>query len=496
MPFNEFEGNESWGYNPSFYFAPDKYYGPKNDLKSFIDACHERGIAVIQDMVLNHSYSQSPLVQMYMEGGAAAADNPLYNVVSPNQAYSWGYDFDHESQATKDFVDRVNEYWLTEYNVDGFRFDFTKGMTNTPGEGWAYDAARIAILKRMADHIWSVNPDAYVILEHFTDNSEEKVLADYGMMVWGRMDGPYRNAADGNHGGNASDLSWISYKARGFNHPHVVGYMESHDEERIMYWLQNYASNPWNTSSAMSRIKAAAALFFPIPGPKMVWQFGELGYDFSIDLNGRVGNKPIRWDYYDETERAQLHDIFSALIKLKTDEPAFSTTDFTLDVGGPVKKIGLNHNDMDVRIVGNFDLETLEVGPNFSQTGTWYNYFAGTSLEVTDVGQTIWLGPGQFRIFTTKQLEKPEITNVEEAVTQPDDHMHIYPVPAQDALFVNAPGIISSVRIYSLNGKVLYQQTLNSGSAELPVGHLDGGVYILRTDFPDRPPVFEKFIKE
>jgi 1,4-alpha-glucan branching enzyme len=33
MPFNEFEGNESWGYNPSFYFAPDKYYGTKNALK-------------------------------------------------------------------------------------------------------------------------------------------------------------------------------------------------------------------------------------------------------------------------------------------------------------------------------------------------------------------------------------------------------------------------------------------------------------------------------
>ena len=61
MPFNEFEGNESWGYNPSFYFAPDKYYGTKNELKRFIDECHRRGIAVIMDMVLNHSCGQSPM---------------------------------------------------------------------------------------------------------------------------------------------------------------------------------------------------------------------------------------------------------------------------------------------------------------------------------------------------------------------------------------------------------------------------------------------------
>lgn len=79
MPFNEFEGNDSWGYNPSFFFAPDKAYGTMNDYKTFIDACHERGIAVIMDMVLNHSYSQSPLLQMYFDEGKPSADNPWYN---------------------------------------------------------------------------------------------------------------------------------------------------------------------------------------------------------------------------------------------------------------------------------------------------------------------------------------------------------------------------------------------------------------------------------
>jgi len=52
MPVGEFEGNLSWGYNPSFYFAPDKYYGTKVSLQNFIDECHGKGIAVILDMVL------------------------------------------------------------------------------------------------------------------------------------------------------------------------------------------------------------------------------------------------------------------------------------------------------------------------------------------------------------------------------------------------------------------------------------------------------------
>ena len=57
---------------------------------------------------------------------------------------------------TQKLVDRVTSYWLTEYNIDGFRFDFTKGFTNTPGDGSAYDASRISILKRMAYQVWSV----------------------------------------------------------------------------------------------------------------------------------------------------------------------------------------------------------------------------------------------------------------------------------------------------------------------------------------------------
>ncbi|RZL12325.1 MAG: 1,4-alpha-glucan-branching protein, partial [Hymenobacter sp.] len=65
MPINEFDGNDSWGYNPCFFFAPDKYYGTKNAFKALVDECHRRGIAVVLDMVLNHASGQSPMVQLY-----------------------------------------------------------------------------------------------------------------------------------------------------------------------------------------------------------------------------------------------------------------------------------------------------------------------------------------------------------------------------------------------------------------------------------------------
>lgn len=152
MPVTEFEGNDSWGYNVATYFAPDKYYGTKNDLKALIDACHQNGIAVIMDIVLNHAYNSNSMAQMYWDNinNRPAANNPWFNQVSPNQVYSYGNDFNHQSLATKYFVDRVTSFWLTEYKFDGFRFDFAKGFTNTPGEGTPYDASRIAVLERIA----------------------------------------------------------------------------------------------------------------------------------------------------------------------------------------------------------------------------------------------------------------------------------------------------------------------------------------------------------
>lgn len=243
MPVNEFEGNLSWGYNPSFYFAPDKYYGSRHDLKRLIDEAHKRGMAVVIDMVLNHSYGQSPLVQMYLDRSSwkPTAENPWYNTQHnfQNPDAQWGYDFNHESTHTRQLIDSINSFWMKEYKVDGFRFDFTKGFSNTVyGQsdwGSAYDAPRIANLKRMADEIWRRNPHALVIFEHLSDNSEEKELAAHGILLWGNQHYAYADAAKG----NTSDLGWGFYKNRGWEHPHLVTYMESHDEERIVLECKN-----------------------------------------------------------------------------------------------------------------------------------------------------------------------------------------------------------------------------------------------------------------
>lgn len=418
MPINEFGGNEGWGYNPYFYFAPDKYYGLKEDLKHFIDECHKRNIAVIIDMVLNHSEKHSPFLRLYNEGnyGKPTPENPWYNVESPNPVYFWGYDFNHESPVTKALVDRINRFWLTEYKVDGFRFDFTKGFTNTPGDGDAYDQPRINILKRMSNEIWTVNPGAYVILEHLTDNSEETVLSNYGMMLWGNMNYNYNEATMGWQ----SDFSWGYYKNRGWSQPNLVTYMESHDEERLMYKNLQYGNSSGGYDiqelpTALNRMKMAGAFFFTYPGPKMIWQFGELGYDYSINYpsgedKDRLTPKPIRWDYYYEENRNKLYKTFAALLKLRNENEVFtsaqSLVDMDTDAAG--KRIKISHGTMNATIIGNFGVASLNIVPAFQHPGKWYDYFSGDSIIVINSNDNINLDAGEFHIYTDKKLEAPE----------------------------------------------------------------------------------------
>ncbi|MDX5419859.1 MAG: T9SS type A sorting domain-containing protein [Hymenobacteraceae bacterium] len=505
MPVMEFAGNDSWGYNPIFYFAPDKAYGTKNDLKAFIDKCHELGIAVILDIVLNQADYEYPYVKMYWDGNRPAQNSPFFNQQATHP-FSVFFDFNHESEATKALVERVNRHWIEEYNIDGYRFDLSKGFTqkntgDNVGAWGAYDASRVATWKRIYNEIRSYDETAYVILEHFGENQEEKELSGYGMMFWGNHNHDYRNMAKGQQ----ANPEGISYKVRGWENPYLIGYMESHDEERMVYdVLQNGNRNgSYNTrtlATALDRAKLAAAFFFPIPGPKMIWQFGELGYDVPIDQNGRTGMKPIRWQYQQQADRQKLYQVYAELIKLKLTEPAFSTEDFDLQLGNQVKRIILSHASMDVYIVGNFDTKTQLVKSGFPKAGTWYDYFSGREISLNNPDEDIQLQPGEFHIYTTKKLQTPQaglvpwqdiVLSAEEELA--GERVQVYPNPMQEATVLDLEGDYRGpvqVKLIDMTGRQLQNVRFlkNQQSQKEPVRlqRVPSGIYYLQVEQGDK----------
>ncbi len=413
MPVNEFEGNLSWGYNPSFYFAPDKYYGTKNDLKRFIDECHGKGIAVILDMVLNHSFSQSPMVQLYFDGQKPTSDNPWFNT-DAKHPYNVGYDFNHESGATRTFSKNVMKFWMEEYKIDGFRFDLSKGFTqkqsNNDSGFSTYDPSRVSIWRDYNHYIKSIDPNNfYVILEHFADATEEKMLADEGMMLWNNINHTMNEATMGWL--SNSDFQWGFYTNHGFSKSdNLITYIESHDEERLNYKNLTYgnisgAYSVKNLSTALKRQQMAAAFLLAIPGPKMIWQFGELGYEVNIDFNGRTGEKPIRWNYFDQPDRRALYEIYAKLIKLKKSNAIFNASQISSQLNGAIKHIKLMEANNALVVVGNFDVVPQMATIDFGSSGLWYNAFGEHLTLSTNVfSQT--LQPGQFYVFSKQPLNE------------------------------------------------------------------------------------------
>jgi hypothetical protein len=490
MPVNEFEGNSSWGYNPSFYFAPDKYYGPRNELKMLIDECHKRGIAVVIDMVLNHSYGQSPFVQMYMDNWTITPDNPWYNVESnfQNTSLRWGYDFNHESEATRGLIDSINSFWINEYQIDGFRFDFTKGFSNTPygSSSWGseYDASRVANLKRMTDKIREQKEDALIIFEHLADNQEEKVLADYGILMWGNMHYNYREAARGNAGN--SDLSWGIHTSRNWNSPNLITYAESHDEERIMFELLNsgFIEGNYNTrqlTTALDRMELISVFHIPLPGPKMIWQFGERGYEISInDFGGRLSEKPPRWEYLLDSDRTDLFKVMAQLNYLKQTYEEFSPDEFDFNLQGQARWYTMSKGGNEVFAAGNFGITSTTAALSFPAIGKWYEFFTNDSIVIDSPLQNLDLLPGEYRLYSSRKLAKTNVVTDTKKITTNQPEIRIYPNPAVDEITFSSDRDINEIQIYTLTGKLVYiMEPASKPVITIPVNNLTPGVYVI-----------------
>ena len=427
MPVNEFSGNESWGYNPNFYFAPDKYYGTKTKLKEFIDKCHLNGIAVILDVVYNQCDNDAPQAKLYWDAAnnRPAANNPWLNVTAPHP-YSVFNDFNHTSTATQYLVKRSLNFWAQEYKVDGFRFDLAKGFTQTVTNTTTvenYDASRIANLKRYYDTVIQNIPSEYMILEFLgtTPAQEEQEYAAYGWMLWGNSNYAYNQCTMGYVTG--SDITAMVYNSplRNFNNPAVIGYSESHDEERTMYKNLLFGNssggyNIKNLPTALRQEEAAASVIFTIPGPKMIWQFQERGYDSSINsMGGRVNNKPPLWHYMNDANRKHLYDTYSSIIQLRLNNPAvFNNTSFTYDLNSGLLKVfqiaDPNTAGKKVTVVANFDVTAQTKSVTFQAIGDWTNYISngvGTGINgatasnftLTAAAQSVTLQPGEYHIY-------------------------------------------------------------------------------------------------
>lgn len=533
MPVMEFEGNESWGYNTSFHMALDKFYGTSDKLKELIDLCHQNGIAVILDVALNHAFGKNPMVRMWMNDpdgdgfGSPTAENPYFNTAAKH-SYSVGEDFNHQSIRTQHYVKRVIKQWVEEYKIDGLRWDLTKGFTQncTASDETCtntYQQDRVDVLKSYADYSWSLDPTHYTIFEHLGTDLEEQQWANYkiaespskGIMMWGNLNGAYNELSMGYTG----NISRMTSSSRGFTANRLIGYAESHDEERLMYKNIQYgnSSNPAHNvktlSTALSRMSAIGAVSLLVPGPKMIWHFGDLGWDSSIFTcnNGTINDasatisgdckldtKPQpQWtgNWLANSDRSKIYNDWAKMITLKTKEPVFSGTATMANTSSlypniKITNAALNSTQLkDILIIANFNVTTQNVATGFSYPGTWYNLMDNTTINVTDVNAVISIPAGEFRIYGNKQASLA-IEDFEKG-----NSVSLYPNPVSNYFTLNFTAV--KVEIYAVTGQLVKSFATNGNpDFQFGVSDLKPGLYIVKALNDNNEAQVIKFIKK
>jgi len=501
MPITEFDGNDSWGYNPNHYFAPDKAYGSSDMYKKFIDECHKRGIAVILDMVFNQASGNCPFAMLYWDStnSRPATDNPWMNPVAPHP-YSVFNDFNHNSTFTKEYFKRVLQYWITEYKVDGYRMDLAKGFTQnaTTGEPAVsnYDQSRVNNLTDYYTAAKSAKSDVMFILEFLgygsnsDNNLEENTYANEGMYLWRNANYAFSLSAEGYQSG--SDFSALNATPRNW-----VGYAESHDEERNFYNAKISGLGTITTDSIarVSRVPLNVAFNALVPGPKMIYEFGEMGYDYSINSQGgRTNAKPSAWDWLNLAHRKAASDACAKILKLRKQYPIpFTQGTFTLGIEttdwNSGRRIALVHNDLNMIVLGNFNASaTINASPNFPKTGTWYNLLTGEELNVTNTAMTISMTAGSLLIYTDRAITLPNAIN--DVIAQ--NNTSVFPTETVDKVYISTPSTVKSVHVYNLQGSLVKTVTDNT---EIDLKNLSNGLYILQVQSLDGISI-HKIIKQ
>ena len=484
LPIMEFNGNNSWGYNTNFYMAPDKAYGTPDDYRRLVDECHKRGLAVILDIVFNQSDGLHPWYQMYKPSA-----NPFYNATPPH-AYSVLNDWKQENPLVQQQWHDAMAYWLTAYNVDGFRFDLVKGLGDNDSYGNTYypstnsfgtpsdantnrfNATRVARMKSLHDAMRKVKPDAYFINENLATAQEENDMAKDGEINWANINTESRQFAMGYSSNSGLNRFYAPDDSRTWGS--TVSYAESHDEERMAYSQSQYGASGVKGNLAVStrRLGSVAAQMLMTPGAHMIWQFQEFGANESTknaDGSNNTAPKKVVWNYLNTPNRKGLMENYRELCYIRNyNRELFNQgTSTTINCGesnwNNGRTIVLKNGDKELYLVVNPSTSTRSVAVPFTNQGSDYQILSksyGTTPTIN--GKNVVLQSGAYAVFGTKNLSNSEIlmadNNASDHVVKVVDHC------------IRVDGDYENLQVFTLSGAA-------TGTDNLP-----DGVYVVVID--------------
>lgn len=374
MPLYESVPRAYWGYEPNYFLAVRKSYGPMEDLLRLIDEAHGRGIGVILDMVLNHTGHHHPFMKMY-----SWHESPWYGdpIGEKNQFGLPTLDF--TKPATNSFVRDVQAYWLRVFHIDGFRYDYLAGLgANDEGQGLPY-------LMRTAREI---RPEAYLIGECIPEDPD--LTRNSGLSgVWHtrsriaiecllreRDEKPYR------WDNFEETIRALDPTTQGYNDSaFMINYAECHDDIRLIRSLRDEIGFPQDIAYRKSAM--AATILMTIPGEPMLWQGQEWG---EATVREQKPNK-IHWELLQTPEGQCLRQQYADMCKLRRERTSLRGPEICFDLIDPRRRVVVYHRSLgeadQVVVAANFSRDKHKVTIKFPQLGHWRNRFTRELLNLS-----------------------------------------------------------------------------------------------------------------
>jgi len=376
MPVWEFPGDVSLGYNPAFFFAPERAYGTPDDLKRLVDQAHGLGLAVVLDVVFNHSSPDHPFNRLYRYH-----ESPWFSGGNP-----WGMpDFDHGKAATKTFFDEVQGFWLNEYHVDGFRYDATRFVGGDAVSGFS----------RLAWHARETKPWAYLIAEHIPE--------DPGILGWTRLDACWHDAFRATVNANlgeTGDAGWgdldalmavLDARRRGYSGPRqVINYLESHDHERLVSAVRSNPSLGRNEELVAARLRLGLVTLAVAAGVPMLYAGQELAMAKRTTPERGVR---LDWSRLRSTEGKALVGLVQRLLWFRNTHPALRSDNIDFPaVFRDRKTLAVhrwNNEGDDVVALLNFGNDLQRVSLALPQPGPWHEFLGRGVVNAPDREATV-----------------------------------------------------------------------------------------------------------
>lgn len=308
MPPFEFPGTYSWGYNPSAPFSVATAYGSADELRSFVDAAHARGIAVFLDIVHNH-YGTTDNILHCFDGECFKADG-IYFYTDKRRSTDWGPRPDFGRSEVRDYIRDNTLQWLNEYRIDGLRWDSVSNIRDAAGafnpEGWG-------MMRSINDAVHALPGKVQIAEDLYTRDDVTRSTGAGGMGFDTQWDAAFfhpvrdtilaRNDSDRHM---YSIRSALEHKYNGRGSERII-YTESHDEvangkQRIPEMV---APGDAGSYEARKRSTLGAAVLFTSPGIPMLF----MGQEF-LENGYFADNRALDW-----TKTAK----YDGILKLYTD---------------------------------------------------------------------------------------------------------------------------------------------------------------------------------